>query len=196
MDRLELFKTELNYIKDPKIREFAEKTLLKLPDYFFEVAASSTAKYHSPVCLGNGGLVRHTKMNVTFAVDLLYNVEMFSSKYTDIEKDIVVAVEILHDGTKHGLSGSKYSVAEHPAVLANFIRQNFELRQMLDETVLDKIIDGIETHMGAFNKDYRTKKEILPKPHNGIENFIHLCDYLGSRKYIKDFDFDINVIRD
>jgi hypothetical protein len=195
VDRLEIFKIELNYIKDPKIREFTEKALLKLPEYFFIVAASSTAKYHSPVCLGEGGLVRHTKMNVAFAVDLLNNLEMFN-KYTDIERDIIVAVEILHDGMKHGLNGSKYSVADHPSVLANFARADFGLRQILDEEILNKIISGIETHMGAFNKDYRTKKEILPKPHNGLENFIHLCDYLGSRKYIKDFDFDINVIRD
>lgn len=49
MDRLEIFKTELNYIKNPKIREFTEKMLLEVPEYFFHIGASSTGKYHHPI---------------------------------------------------------------------------------------------------------------------------------------------------
>lgn len=190
--KTKVFQYELAQIKNPKIREFTEKLIESLPDYFFNVAASSTGKYHSPVCLGDGGLVRHTKMNVYFAIDLM-NLEMM--KYTDDEKDIVIASLLLHDGLKHGEQGGKYSVAEHPLVMANYIRNNNEFNSILDTETLNKILECIETHMGEFNTDYKTKKEILPKPHTKLQNFVHMCDILGSRRYIKDFDFDIQVMR-
>jgi len=193
VDRLNIFETELSYILNPKIKEFTEKTLNNLPEYFFSIPASSSGKYHSLVCLGEGGLVRHTKMNVRFAVDLL-NLEMMN-KYTDEDKDIIISALILHDGIKHGLDNSKHSVTNHPLIMAEFIKRDKELCDILSKELLDIIIGCIETHMGEFNKDYKTKKEILPKPHNKIENFVHICDILGSRRYIKDFDFDVKVER-
>ena len=41
--------------------------------------------------------------------------------------------------------------------------------------------------MGQWNTD-RYKNEIMPKPKKSIESFVHLCDYLASRKYLL-FDF-------
>jgi len=193
VDRLDIFKTELSYILNPKIKEFTEKTLNTLPEYFFSIPASSSGKYHSLVCLGEGGLVRHTKMNVRFAVELL-NLEMMN-KYTDDEKDIIISSLILHDGIKHGLNNSKYTVTEHPILMSGFIKADKAICAILDKEILDKILGCIETHMGEFNKDYKTMKEILPKPHGKIENFVHICDILGSRRYIKDFDFDVKVER-
>ena len=193
MDRLNIFEIELSYIKNPKIKEFTEKALNNLPEYFFSIPASSSGKYHSLVCLGEGGLVRHTKMNVIFAVELL-NLEMMN-KYTDDEKDIIISSLILHDGIKHGLNNLKYSVTDHPIIMSVFIKNNNELCNILDKEILDKILGCIETHMGEFNKDYKTKKEILPKPHGKLQNFVHICDILGSRRYIKDFDFDVKVER-
>ena len=70
MDRLEIFKTELNYIKNPKIKEFTEKVLLEVPDYFFQIGASSTGKYHPSYTLGEGGLVNHTKAAVRIVIEL------------------------------------------------------------------------------------------------------------------------------
>ncbi|MCE5220221.1 MAG: hypothetical protein LLF98_02840 [Clostridium sp.] len=193
MDRLEIFETELDYIKSPEIREFTEKVLNKLPEYFFSIPASSTGKFHSPVCLGEGGLVRHTKMAVRFAIELL-NLEMFS-KYSTDEKDIIISALILHDGLKHDINFAKYSVAKHPLIMANFLKNDIELNSMLKPKIFNTIVECIETHMGEFNKDYKTKKEILPKPHTKIQNMVHICDILSSRSYIKDFDFSINVAR-
>jgi hypothetical protein len=191
-NKTEIFKHELAQIKNPNIREFTVRVLESLPDYFFVVAASSTGKYHSPVCLGDAGLIRHTKMNVCFAIDLM-NLEMM--RYTDDEKDISISSLLLHDGLKHGLEGNKYSVAEHPLIMADYIRNNDGLNSILDREILNKILECIETHMGEFNTNYKTKKEILPKPYTKLQNFVHMCDILGSRRYIKDFDFDILVNR-
>ena len=61
MDRIEIFKKELSLIKDNSIRKFVEDFLNQVPEYFFNVAASSTGKYHPDYALGEGGLIRHTK---------------------------------------------------------------------------------------------------------------------------------------
>ena len=42
----EVFRRELDYIKDERIRTSCETILDMLPDYFYEVPASSTGKYH------------------------------------------------------------------------------------------------------------------------------------------------------
>jgi len=194
MDRLEIFKTELAYIKNPKIREFTEKVLIKVPEYFFTIPASSTNKYHPSFSLGDGGLLRHTKVAVRIAVDIL-SLEMMN-KYTEDEKDIIISSLILHDCAKKGVPESKYSIVEHPLVMANFIERDEELKNILDKETLNKILDCIRTHMGEFNKDYLTKKEVLPKPKSKIQNIVHLADYLSSRKYFEEFNFNVKVERD
>ena len=69
--KADIFKTELGYIKEDDIREKAIKVINMLPDYFFEVPASSTGKYHPSFSQGEGGLVRHTKAAVNIANELL-----------------------------------------------------------------------------------------------------------------------------
>ena len=161
-----------------------------LPDYFFSVAASSTGKYHPPYALGEGGLVRHTKAAVAIAHELL-QLEMYNDVFTPAEKDLIIAALILHDGKKHGDNGSQYTVAEHPLVVADWIAGDEVLSDMLPASTLQVLRDAIASHMGQWNTDYKTKKEILPKPQTEIQKFVHLCDYLASRKYL-EFNFGDN----
>lgn len=65
-----VFQKELNLIKDTNLRDFIAICLDNAPDYFFEMPASSTGKYHPEYTLGEGGLVRHTKAAVAIAADL------------------------------------------------------------------------------------------------------------------------------
>ena len=51
----------------------------------------------------------------------------------------------------------------------------------------------IESHMGQWNKDNYTNKEILPKPVTKLQRFVHMCDYLASRKFL-DVQFENNEI--
>ena len=161
-----------------------------LPDYFFHVPASSTSKYHAKYALGEGGLVRHTKAAVSIAHDLL-QLEMYGAVFEPKEKDLILAALILHDGKKHGDNGSQYTVADHPTVVANWLKTTEELHTMLSQDEMQTLYDAISSHMGQWNTDYRTKKEILPKPQTEIQKFVHLCDYLASRKYL-EFNFGDN----
>src|SRR5574344_2142372 len=124
-DKEKVFELELSSIQDEDIRNKTKDLIGKLPDYFFEVAASSTGKYHPSYALGEGGLVRHTKAAVAIAKDLL-GIEMYDRRYTQQEKDIILAAVILHDGMKHGTAGSNYTVATHPTEMAEFIRADAE----------------------------------------------------------------------
>ena len=194
MDRLEIFKTELDYIKDAKIRNFAEKALLLLPDYFFTMPASTSGRFHPKFSLGDGGLVRHTKVAVRFAVDII-SLEMM--KYSDIEKDIIIASLLLHDGMKCGVNGTG-TVLLHPTIMADFIGNNTELNTLLDENILDKIKGCISAHMGEWAYDYKDKykkNQLMPKPKGKLQSIVHLSDYLASRKYLAEFDFDIAIPR-
>lgn len=191
MDRLEIFKTELDYISDPKIREFTEKVLLEVPEYFFHVAASSTGKYHPTYSLGEGGLVRHTQAAVRIAVELF---KMSERGYADTEKDIVISSLILHDTAKHGFNGSKYTITEHPLEIVKFIQSKPEISSIIPEDVLSTICKCISSHMGKWNYDYKTKKEVLPKPKEKLEKLVHLADYIASRKCL-EFNFDADVQR-
>lgn len=186
MNRIEMFSFELRLIKNTEIRRFVEEFLNQVPEYFFDVAASSTGKYHPNYALGNGGLVRHTKAAVRIAYELM-RLDMF--KYDEIQQDLILASLILHDTYKHGKGQSVYTVTEHPIIAAEeVINSNIPLKLEYKEI----LFQNISTHMGQWNYDYKTKKEVLPKPKRGMQNFVHMCDYLASRKCL-EFNFDAEL---
>lgn len=190
--KTEAFNEELALIKREDYRSFAEAAVETLPDYFFKVPASSTGKYHPSYALGDGGLLRHTKAAVRIAIELF---RLESLKYTDDEKDLIIITIILHDGRKHGIEEEKYTRADHPIICKEQILLNETLTHMIDSESLILIVDSIASHMGAWNTDYKTKKEILPKPKTKMQHFVHLCDYLASRKCL-EFNFETPVVRE
>lgn len=185
IDKIKVFAEELSYINDKDIRAFAEKCILKTPDYFYTVPASSTGKYHPEYSLGKGGLIRHTKALVKIAHDLL-DLEFFKEMFTPLETDMIIAAGILHDSFKHGDTMQRYCIANHPVVAADHILEWADE----DEREFAKIIsDLVRSHMGQWCTDYKTKKEIMPKPQTDAEKVLHLFDYLASRKFLTvDFD--------
>lgn len=190
MDKKKVFEKELGWIVNPKIKAFAEKLVECAPEYFFEVAASSSGRFHPSYALGPGGLVRHTKA-ATHIMHELFGLEMFD-KYSQDQKDMMITAIMAHDFFKHGLESTlkeKHStVAEHPVVCSQYIKDNAELRSMIEPEQIDFICGCIASHMGQWSTDYRTKREILPKPKTGPQNMVHLADYLASRKYLT-FEF-------
>ena len=182
------FQKELMWIKNKDIRIFAVNMLGRLPDYFFVVPASSTGKYHPEYSLGEGGLVRHTKSAVLIAKTLL-DLEQYQSEYNEEQRDIMLTALLLHDGVKHGLNGNKYTVSTHPTDMVDYINDYIieqDFSPWDDRINFAKMVgDCIATHMGEFNKDYKTKEEILPKPESNMQKFVHMCDYLASRKFLE-----------
>ena len=190
MNKIEFFKKELDYIFDTRLRENMKILIELLPDYFFEVPASSTGKYHPTFALGEAGLVRHTKTAVRFAYELTNN-NVIGNVFTDKEKDLIIMSLIMHDGCKSGLTKNQYTVADHPLIVSKLIKDNQNKLTLTDEEI-NLICSMIETHMGEFNKDYRGNA-ILQLPHNKYHKFVHMCDYLASKKFL-DIKFSGNDI--
>ena len=192
MSKVDVFNKEYSYIKDPKLVNDVKYLVSMLPDYFFEVPASSTGKYHPKYALGEGGLVRHTKSAVRMAYELLSN-PIIGGKYTLHEKDLMIIALILHDGLKSGKEKSQYTKVEHPLLVAEFIKDNMDNLEMDDEDI-EFICEVISSHMGAWNKDFDVN-EVLPVPRTKYQSFVHMCDYLASRKFINvEFDNNNDVI--
>ena len=184
----DIFKKELTYIVDTDIRESARTMLDKLPEYFYSVPASSTGKYHPKFALGDKGLVRHTKAAVRIAYELLNN-KIIGNVFTDREKDLIIMSVMLHDGCKSGLTKTEYTVVNHPLIVSKLIKDNASLLK-LNEGDLNLVCSMIESHMGEFSKDYKGNT-ILPLPNNKYQKFVHMCDYLASKKFL-DIKFDSN----
>ena len=181
LDKVRLLQTEIDYIKDERVKKSCVEMVKLLPDYFFEVPASSTGKYHPDYAKGEGGLLRHTKAAVRIAVELL-NDPLIGEKYKNIEKDLMIMALILHDGLKYNIPKEKYTCFNHPILMADYIKDNADKLELSPEEITF-LGDVIKTHMGAWTKDYNGV-EVLEKPKTKQQNFVHMCDYLASRNCI------------
>lgn len=186
MKKSNVFEKELGLITDSNLRDFIKNCLEETPDYFFTMAASTTGKYHPEYSLGDGGLVRHTQAAVKIANDLLRN-DLYSKILP--HRDEIIAALIMHDSIKKGFDGSAFTTIDHPLKAAEFICSMSQKLNYQDSKI-ELICGMIASHMGQWNMD-RAKKEVLPKPQTLEQKFVHLCDYLASRKFlIVNFDLD------
>ena len=193
MNKINYFTKELSYVKDKDRRSDLRHLIGLLPDYFFEIPASSTGKYHPDFAGGEGGLVRHTKVAVRIAYELLNN-NTVGAKFSDKDKDLIIMALTLHDGLKSGLDHEKYTRFDHPLLVSKLIQEHKdELSLEMDD--IRKMCSMIESHMGEWNCDNYTKKEVLPKPKTAEQRFVHMCDFLASKKFI-DVKFNGNNIKD
>lgn len=189
MKKIEVFKKEINYVKDASRRKDLKTLISSLPAYFFEIPASSTGKYHPDFALGDGGLVRHTKVAVRIAHELLEN-NTVGMKFTEKDKDLIIMALTLHDGLKSGQEHSKYTKFDHPLLISKHIMEQKD-KLSLDIDDIRKMCSMIESHMGEWTYDSYQKKEVLPKPRTAEQRFVHMCDFLASRKFL-DVKFDKN----
>lgn len=188
----DVFNNEINYIKNDRYKKNLIIYLNLLPDYFYKVPASSTGKYHPSFALGDGGLVRHTKVAVRMANEIIGG-RTIGDKFTSDEKDLVLFALMLHDGLKSGLVQEKYTKFDHPILMANFIRENKD-RTTLEDKEIELISSMIASHMGEWNTNPYSDIT-LPLPNNKYEKMVHMCDKLASCKFIDvKFDNDNNIV--
>ena len=169
-------------IVNEDIREFAKVLVEGLPSYIWEVGASSTGKYHPAYSLGIGGLMRHQIAVVRF-LNFFFELEQYNTKFTTREMDLMRVAGLCHDGRKSGeqldYEKSKYTKFDHPLQMANIIRSYDG--QYLGHDELEFIAHCIESHMGQWCTDKKSST-VLPKPLDVYQHFVHLADYLASRK--------------
>ena len=155
-----VFKVELDRMQNQNVRASTELLLNMLPDYFFEIPASSSGKYHPSFSLGEGGLVRHVKVAMRI-LEEMFRDEAFGS-YDDYTKDLLRMALMLHDGFKSGITNCGHTCNEHPVIMSNFILENMDKLYIAPKDA-QFVASLILTHMGPWNKD-RQGNVIMPVP--------------------------------
>lgn len=167
---------------DPKYFHSLQKLLylyfiLKVPEYFWIIPASSSGKYHPKFDSGDGGLVRHTQMTCEIAK------EMFRlDKYKNCDPLPIMFALIIHDTFKSGHTDTGKTTYSHQSIAADEL---WDLHDRLSKDQLlcmngdvNYICSLVQTHMGSWSRTPPTTKE---------QFLVHLCDYIASRKYFDKF---------
>lgn len=204
------FEKELNYISNRHLRNIVINTLNVSPDCIVHIPASSSGKYHPAYSLGEGGLMRHIKAAIGIArsmieIDIFKNFIFGAETETSLEEitkyaDIAYAALILHDCCKPDGTPEHRTQFEHPEYASALFVNNALLYKRDDEISAeesDSLIatilltsSSIASHMGQWNTSPYAKGVVLQKPIKPIEQFVHMCDYLASRKFL-EFDFEV-----
>ena len=66
--------------------------------------------------------------------------------------------------------------------MCEFIKEH-QSELTFTENEINFLINVISSHMGPWTKDYKGN-EVLPKPVNKYQKFVHMCDYIASRKFL------------
>ena len=195
-DKIKMFINEIGDIKDANLKEFATELIANADDYFFVVPASSSGKYHPPFDLGDGGLVRHTRVVAYMAKSLAE-----SYCFSDYDTDCLIVAALAHDIKKQGRGDTGHTVWEHPELARNYIIETYNKQSFgISEDVIHKIANAVYSHMGKWGNDPRFCKgnTPLPMPVTEFEKALQAADYVASRKEITEFKFrdteEVNVV--
>lgn len=182
-EKSKIFDEVIETIENTDIKEYARKLLETIPNYFWNVGASSTGKYHPQYALGDLGLARHTCALVRIMNHIL-SLDCMKEDFNSRERDLLRIAGMMHDTRKSGNDEdyikSKFTKFDHPLLAAKIIRESKGIPS--DEVEL--IANAIESHMGQWNTHKRSSV-ILPVPQNKYQKMLHICDYLASRKDIE-----------
>lgn len=215
MKTSKLFEKEINFIKNEHMRNIVSNTLDASPECIQVIPSSSSKRYHPEYAVVEGkiidddtviegGLVKHIKATVGIAYSMIEAgildrmIERELKDYDELYNDVVYASLILHDCCKPNINKNNSTRFDHPLVGADlFNKATMEYVtsvNMTDEeikyikTTLPLVIKCISSHMGKWNTTIYEKNIVLPIPRSNIEDFVHICDYLASRKFLI-FDF-------
>ena len=175
----DIFAKELATFSDPEVAIIVNKTFERVLERHKWEPASSSGKYHPKCDLGDGGLIRHSKIVFQFADELLRATPILKSEY-----DVIRAAALLHDMFKYKTAEEEHTSFEHPTDAANAIKEANPNSPKADE-----IARLVSKHMGIWNTSSYHPDITLPVPEKFDEWVLHYADLLASRRYI-DFTFD------
>lgn len=177
------FAYELSCVSNPLCQGIAVSAMSKLPEYFWTLPASSSGHFHPKTSLGIGGLVRHVKSVFAVSEALLSHPSLYD--FSADEKDEIRVAILVHDGIKQGFgSEPTHTLHDHPILPRTHLEPSGLNEQGLQ--VWDRICTLVESHMGPWNVDKKGESDIvLPLPESPAQKFVHMCDYLASRKEIE-----------
>lgn len=163
-DLKDKFISLVTHIKTESIKKEVLRYIKEeIPEYFYLIPASSSGKYHPPLSLGEGGLVRHTIFATHNLIDMV-GLSYIKDKYTQLQIDEMIAAILLHDtlkgGRKDGVTTPSSTHKQHELLPVERLR-------------LPGVNKLIITHMGEWG---------TVCPQDEREYLVHLADYLASKK--------------
>lgn len=156
----------VDLIENDGIRSDTVETVSRMvPDYFFEVPASSSGKYHNPFCRGTHGLWIHVLMVAT-AYERLARSWYAQDRITSWEYDCGRAAVLCHDLLKYGheYNEGDHSVDNHDILAAEWIRHNAEMP--------DEVPHAVARHNGIWYDG--------PAPETDLDDLVHAADMVAS----------------
>lgn len=203
MNTSKMFENELNYICNDTLRSIVADTLDASPECIVHIPASSSGRYHPVYSLGEGGLMRHVKAAVGIAHSMIETnifkgialpANINDKEIIETYKDSAYAAIILHDCCKPDDTEKHGTRFDHPLLAAKLFKEvavKYITKDNMDymKMAVPLVHGAIASHMGEWNTASYAKGIVLPTPQSGIERFVHICDYLASRKFLI-FDFD------
>ena len=191
-----MFINEIGDIKDADLKAFATELIANADDYFFVVPASSSGKYHPPFDLGDGGLVRHTRLVAYMAKSLAE-----SYCFSDYDTDCLIVAALAHDIKKQGNGDTGHTVWDHPILAMHYVQEIYgKTNFKVPADTIEKISNAVSSHMGKWGNEPRFCKgnTPLPMPVTEFDKALQAADYVASRKEIIDFKFrdteEVNIV--
>lgn len=166
---------EVRTITNERLRALTIDALRYTPDYWWNVPASTSGKYHNPLARGKHGLWIHTKMAMT-ALEVLLPSWKAQGKLTEWDADCARAAVLLHDIFKQGLPENRdpsdpndcHTVGNHDVIAAEWLAAHTELPA--------EVIGAVEAHNGP--EEWGEGKS----PDSDLEQIVHMADNLASEE--------------
>jgi len=205
LKKAEQIKKLIWLIEDDDLRSFTYFILSQSHPTFWEIPSSSSGKYHPDWENGEGGLIRHIRAVMAFAMSALrrygYSYETVSDADENAKvRDILAFAVLTHDWGKNGhpaKNWGKYTTKTHgedaskiikEEMLPKFIKFFPEIKNREElEDMVNKACFAVEHHYGVWSKaKFKPTDERL----TDIARILQEADYYSSRKVIKDIAWD------
>jgi hypothetical protein len=159
---------EVRCIDDDTLRsETIEAIARGTPDYFWEVEASASKRYHHPFARQTHGLWIHVKMVFT-AFERIVDSYTQRDELTDYEADCCRAAILLHDMFKRGVEAENSTVGNHDILAATWLRLHTDLPR--------EVYRAVEAHSGPWYQG--------DEPETTVEELVHVADMIASTSNI------------
>lgn len=180
MEKTKLLEEELNLVQDEELRTLVREFLeTVVPAAFWEKPASSSGRYHPKIDREEQGTVMHTKYVCAWAKELMVLNQV--SNDIVVRADEIFAACILHDTFNYGYTESEHTVTAHPQIAAVEWYKFCQKKKYKKVVRITNICEMIRCHMGQWGYSF---PDYTDDTIAECCEFVHLCDYIASRKLI------------
>jgi hypothetical protein len=164
---------EVELIEDDEIREATISAIGRgVPEYFWEVPATSSGRYHNPFARRRHGLWIHVKMVFT-VYERFVRSFVEQGLITEAEADAGRAAVLLHDMLKygHGYDDGDGTETNHDKLAGHWLKHNSE--------VPEATVNAVKAHNGPWYDGPSPDHSRAP-----LEQLVHMADMAASTKNV------------